>query len=314
MGFFDYFKPKWKISNAIGLRMFVVLFLSILSILVVLLVIFFTPLFHIEIDELGAKCKAGNKVACAKLADIAQNIKDSDSRERAVRILTDQTVLVHIAMNLKEEDWIRSVALKNPNLTNQGVLTKIAKNDESGWVRNYAADKLNDKFLAQSVYTYIVKNYEYEDLRSSATSKLTDQMLLTDIAKNDKQSLVRVNAADRLADKLLAQTIYFEVAKNAKTAWNRRAAVQRLTDQTQLINFAENDKEWDVRLAAVENPHFTDQNLLCFIAKNNKSGLVRSIAAKKITDQKLLAYIAKNDIDDWVRVVASDRLQELRRK
>jgi hypothetical protein len=315
MGFLDFFKSKWKISNVIGLRIFFVLFFSFLSILLVILIVTWTPRsVYILIDELVAKCNAGDKDACGKLADIAKNDKADWMREYAVKKLANQVLLAEIGLNHREEDSVRAEAVKNPNLTDQEVLTEIAKNDEDEWVRKYAADKLEDKSLAQTVYAEIVKNYEYDDLRSSAASRLTDQILLADTARKDKSSLVRMTAADKLKDRNLAQSVYIDVAKNGKEKWARSEAVKRLADLLLLAEFAKNDKNRDVRLAAVENSHFIDQNLLGYIAKNDKDGWLRSRAAKKITDQTLLSDIAKNDKDSWVRRSAKDRLIELRRK
>ncbi len=315
MGFINYFNTRWKISNVIGFKIFVVLFISFLSIILVILLSTWTPRsVYILVDELVAKCNAGDKGACIKLADIAKNDKADWMREYAVKKLANQALLAEIALNHREEDSVRAEAVKNPNLTDQGVLTEIAKNDEEEWLKKHAADKLEDKSLAQNVYAEIVKNYKYEDLRSSAARRLTDQILLADTAKKDKNTLVRMTAADKLKDRNLAQLVYIDIAKNGKEEWERTAAVKRLSDLLLLAEFAKNDKIRDVRLAAVENPHFVDQNLLGYIAKNDIDGWLRSRAVKKITDQTLLFYIAKNDKDTWVRNTSEDRLKELKQK
>jgi len=76
----------------------------------------------------------------------------------------------------------------------------------------------------------------------------------------------------------------------------------------ELADIAKNDKEWSVRIAAVEK--LTDQKLIGDIAKNDESYSVRSEAVKKLTDQKLLADIAINDEDSSAREEAVYRLTD----
>ena len=59
-----------------------------------------------------------------------------------------------------------------------------------------------------------------------------------------------------------------------------------------MADIAKNDKDSDVRIAAIEN--LTDQNILSNFAKNDANSDVRVAAAKKITNQDLLFDIAKN--------------------
>ena len=114
-------------------------------------------------------------------------------------------------------------------------------------MRLAAADKLDDKALAQEVYAHVAKN-----TRRVAIEKLTDQTALTDVALNAKYGDVRLAAADRLDDKALAQTVYADIAQQDEDPDVRKAAVERLTDHALLTDIARNAVHTNVRFAAVD--------------------------------------------------------------
>ena len=83
--------------------------------------------------------------------------------------------------------------------------------------------------------------------------------------------------------------------------------VERTTDQTKLAKIALEDKDAEVRRAAVAK--LTDQALLAKIAVEAKDADVRSAAVAKLTDQALLAKIAAEDKDLNVCRAAMEKLR-----
>jgi glyceraldehyde-3-phosphate dehydrogenase/erythrose-4-phosphate dehydrogenase len=99
-----------------------------------------------------------------------------------------------------------------------------------------------------------------------------------------------------------------DFAKNDKNEDMRIAAVKKLTDQSVLADFAKNDKAYNVRIAVVSK--LTDQSLLADIAKNDENYNVRIAVVSKLTDQSLLADIAKNDKNSNVCEAAVNKLTD----
>lgn len=73
-----------------------------------------------------------------------------------------------------------------------------------------------------------------------------------------------------------------------------------------LVNFATNDRDWFVRVAAVER--VTDQAVLAEVAKTDEETSVRRSAIEKLTSQAVLGDIARTDKDEFSRKAAVKNL------
>jgi hypothetical protein len=91
-------------------------------------------------------------------------------------------------------------------------LADIAKNDEDGNVRLAAAEKLQEKSLAQTIFASIANYDKDAQARAMAVKKLSDKDLLENLANYAKDNAVR-EAATR---KLNGEDISAEVAENVK--------------------------------------------------------------------------------------------------
>ena len=224
-----------------------------------------------------------------KLADIAKENKgywidgNSNVRKAAIEKLTDLTILNHIAnshdykryvckwmvgdsglalrtktLDLRDVAHNRMLDLRKKlladvmNLTNQALLADIAQNAIYSDVCLAAADRLDDKALAQEVYADIAQNSADRDISKIATERLTATKALANVAKNSKHGEVRLMAADKQKEKALAEEVYAEVAKNGEEWDVRKAALERLTDQEKLEEIARNAAHNDTRLMAAD--------------------------------------------------------------
>jgi len=100
------------------------------------------------------------------------------------------------------------------------------------------------------------------------------------------------------------------IASNVKKVEKLARECQAGKDKSclKLAKIAKNDKNWKVRMAAVEK--LTDQAILADIAKNDKDDDVRMTAIGKLTNQAIIADIAKNDEDDDIRIAAVEKLTD----
>ena len=148
------------------------------------------------------------------LAGISQNAIYSDVRLTAADRLHDKTlaqeVYADIAQNSADRDMGKDAAKR---LTDPKALADVAKNAKHGEVRLMAADKQEDKTLAEEIYAEVAKNGETWDVRKAALERLTDQEKLEAIARNAAHNDIRLVAADRLGDKALAEDVYADIAK-----------------------------------------------------------------------------------------------------
>ncbi len=126
-------------------------------------------------------------------------------------------------------------------------------------------------------------------------------------------------------------------AVDSKSSFARLVAAGKLTDRALLAKIATEDKDWQVRQAAVKNKNFTDKALLAKIAGEDKEWFVRDAAAEKLaslsdilanigrtvvgsdspfemvaktTDQALLAKIAMENKTCAVRLAAVGKLTD----
>jgi len=149
------------------------------------------------------------------------------------------------------------------------VLTELVRREENdSWARFIAIEFLTD----QSVLTRIAKQDKDSSIREEATTKLTDQTALADIAILDGDSDVRLAASKKLTE----QAVLSRIATQDKDHRVRLAATELLTNQTVLTQVAQKDEDPTVRSVAVMK--LMDQKLLEKIIKNEKDEKVLGTA------------------------------------
>jgi len=255
----------------------------------------------------------------AMLAEIAKNTgEDSEVRQDAIRKLANQSLILDLARNEKNE-YVRKAAVERlpaghplrqvvlateaevQSLADQTILADIAENAHDYDARKAAAEKLSDQ--DPRPLAKLAKN-ESEDvsIRLIAIKKLNDQTLLAEIVLSDTHNEVRVAAVKKLKDQSLLAKL--AMSDEGYEVWT--AALEQLADQPRLTDIAMNAQNLETRKQAADK--ITDQILLADIAKNADNPRIREKAVAKITDQILLADIFKKDADQWVQIRALRRL------
>lgn len=242
---------------------------------------------------------------------------------KAVRKITDQNQLAHIALN----GSVRVGEAAVEKLTNPDLLADVARNakkNKAGFEVGIAAVK---KLKDQTMLYNIAKSSElHSSVRRAASALLTNKKLmhdiaknaididecfftirnltdieaLTDIARNGKLNRIRASAAEQIGDDAFIQEIYSDIAINGDSSdpdlyYLLRSIVEKLTNQTALIHLARNSFT-EIRLSAAYRLALTDnviaQEAYEDIAKNKENKKhQRNLAISYMTDQKALKEI-----------------------
>lgn len=215
----------------------------------------------------------------------------------AVKGITDQAILAQVVIDAGDVNVRRAVVEK---LTDQATLAQVAVNDEALDIRKMAIDKLTD----QEQIGNVVVNAKDSPARYAAFKKLTDQKVLGSVIAESEDSYVRYLAIQKLTD----QPLLLHIVENGKTWKERRQALAKRANHSEtevlalnalddnvrathvenvsspfiLLYIAYGDGNADVRLAAVTNEHFTDQDALVDISRNDESESVREAAIKRV--------------------------------
>jgi hypothetical protein len=201
------------------------------------------PALAANLEKLGRECREGKQKACEELAKIATQDKNSNARESAARLLTDQTLLVRIAQQDRDLG-VRRAAVSKLNGTSALELLKTlsAEGSDDGIVAGEALDAIQDP----SLQFQAALDCKSARLRLSAATRLADQALLSRLALESSDAAVRSESVRKLTGQQAIET----VARSGKDPATRVAALWKLTDSTALESIAKNDTDETVRNAA----------------------------------------------------------------
>jgi len=245
------------------------------------------------------------------LADIAQTAKRTEIRlEAATRLLGTQheekvqAIFAEIAKNADADLEIRLGAIKL--LTIPSELALVVIHDNNGDVWQAAIGRLDDQPELENIANNAKKNTE---ARLTAAERLDDkkvaQAVFSDIAKNRKAlSDHRVKAIVQLLGD--QQAIFVSLAKT-DTDKDVLDAVFKKLDDPSLIDVAHNAEEWETRLTATKK--LKDQKDIAQAAKD-KNPTVRKEAVGRLENPKELAHVAKTDSDSGIRELALQNLRD----
>jgi len=218
---------------------------------------------------------------------------DSDDgvRFEATRRLDDEDVLTDIAVNDPKAS-IRSAAVNNPHLYNERILIKAALNDVVDYVRQGAIHKITNEI----VLSRIARQDESKVVRLDAKNRLKEinprsVYLIEDPLFAGDNDLIKVakdaiNLHSRIAaiKEIKDSSVLKDFALNDSKWRVRQAAAQNtcLVESQILASLALNDSSPRVRKAAFLNPNFNDTNALEKISLNDTNESNRYFALKKL--------------------------------
>lgn len=280
------------------------------------------------LDESVLLMAINRGVSQSLLVEIAKNTNDSKVRTSAMFNINDQTILLDLVLDEKNELSVRREAmykLKQP----EECLLKIALNDNDNFIATSATAKIKD----QTKLALIGKFGKDKLTRQFAIERLTDCFDLLEIVKEEKDEKVRYIAFRKLrqdldkvkeAHPVYAQSIIKTIAKDEKIGQYYpyyRLEMLRLTskeDDETFLYFLQDQKDIKLRNLAIE--HFSLYHskahkecltrLLMEIAKNDSSPTIRKRIVEQIPmeNQSFLTSIAENDGDARVRLMAAVKI------
>ena len=251
------------------------------------------------------RCEAAEKLTDKALAqktfaDVVKYAPNTHACNRAVRNLTDQTILAEVANCSSDYDILIDVAKKLTdhalaqkifidsamnapqalqrclaiyNLTDPVGIADVAKREEKeADVQKAILTMITSQDFPQETYADIAKHSPQSHIRSRAFAKLTDPALIAEVAKKEVHYDVRPAVIEVLKRGLFSQELYADIAANAAYFEISMAAVNQLTDQT----------------------------ILADLAKNHNDSVVRSCAVHRLTVPALIAEVAKKETDNFV--------------
>ena len=145
--------------------------------------------------------------------DILTNRSKSDGKERALKRLSDQTLLAEAAKILADPKVRLKIAEKlTDEKSAQPIFLNVAQSGADGYTRLRAADRLHDSEAAQSVYISVAGNDQNFLCRINAIQKIADQKVLFELVKNDSELKVQEAAVEKITD----QTLLLELLRDVK--------------------------------------------------------------------------------------------------
>jgi hypothetical protein len=201
-------------------------------------------------DLFRPKWKHSNfKVRCAAieqisdqtmLINIARNDKDENVRKAAVNKINDQAVLAEITRS--DTPFVGHAAFER--IHNQVILNEIAVNAKiKGYVREWAIETIND----QTLLSRIAATDSDSSIRCMAVSKIEEEVVLLEIVKSDTDEKVREEAIKKVSD----EAFLLETIKTDKSKAVRSAAVRRIDNADLLRKIAGDAKDIDMRATAL---------------------------------------------------------------
>ncbi|MDR0593520.1 MAG: hypothetical protein LBG60_09780 [Bifidobacteriaceae bacterium] len=222
--------------------------------------------------------------------------KDRGKREAAVAKLTDQRLLVELALNGQFWD-VRAAAARK--VVDPAALAHIIQNDPDSDVRAAAFTNLGDA----NVLAGLAANARAE-VRKAAVDKLTDQRILVDLALRSEFLDVRWDAVYKVKE----PTAMAHIIENTSVPAIRDAVFDRLSDLDVLLGLATSANA-EVRHGAVRS--LKDQEVRADLALTSEFPDVREVAAGVVYEPALRARIIENTSEPAVRDAAFDGLRDL---
>ncbi len=276
-----------------------------------------------DVDQLAAKCAAGNRKACEKLNQWALAHTNYTIHCQAIRRATDPSVLAAVALK-DESREARRIAVER--ITDQSVLAKVALEDRMELVRRAAVERLSEPAALVRVaiedddeatqllavarlddpegLIQVVREAKTWNIRNAAIVRITDPVAMARLALDAPNPEIREAAVERIND----PAVLARIALGDQQPDVRRAAVGRIDDPAVLVRVAAEDAAWDVRRAAVGR--IDDQLVLNRMAAEDPNWNVRKAAAGKLIDPSVLARVATQDPEPSVREAAVRRLDD----
>ena len=213
------------------------------------------------------------------LANIAQKSSDHFLRKNAVKRIKDPDVLLDLAYNCDDFDTVER-ACANPNLSDESILKDIYYDGNFPAMLGVLR---NPNFKDESILLEVVRALEAN--KSHETYHLAVAAIENPNFPSEEILIKYATGSFRSGDLDVADDLIAEVA----------ASHQNLKDQSVLAEVAKHAPNYEIRVAACENPNLVDDKLLYDIMEANYRNeyyafewVVRRVCFKKMKDKSLV--------------------------
>ena len=196
---------------------------------------------------------------------IAESGRDVEIRKLAISKITDEKVLSDFALN-DSNVFIRREAILNPNLSDFDILSEVIRNDDDGFNRHWACEKINDNdYLVKLIFN---KSFYHR---------------LDDLSLNSN---------------LNCEEYFKEIYENSDDEYSRLVAAYLIQDEIYLANIVLNDSDDKIRLHAIKNKHFSNQEILKGLILSEDNRDIVFCVVSKIRDEDVLIEYIRTNLDD----------------
>ncbi len=224
-------------------------------------------------------------------------------RAKAVSEISDQKELFGIVMNDPSE-MVKMAALYN--ITDPGLLAKIAKSTMSEAVAGYIIDRMEDR---ETLF----------DVARSAVLPAAKIRAIEHLIKSDPERLVELACME--GNNLVIQQIINAVKDQASLEKIIREAASSQAKITALYSLDNPDQEFmhgivraekDIAVCEAAVLRIYDTRILTGIILDDFHSVVKTAAVEQISDKKLLAELAGKELPETVRKAIERRLKDIR--
>lgn len=217
--------------------------------------------------------------------------KDIEVRKRAVKDLTDESILSDIVNDDNEDYYVRAYALKN--IQNENLLKNIVTNIggyHGKFLKRLAFINIHDDLWLKEYFNQI----EYDNLTQVALIRsIQDNSILQDFVFNSRPFINKKNVPFDVHINLTAlenitdESILLNIVNNHFSIFIREKALLKIKDQKTLKIFAQDDSNRRLKIAAIRNPYLNDIDFLEAIKENEEDEEISKIIENRCNKQNL---------------------------
>lgn len=216
--------------------------------------------------------------------------KDVEVRKRAVKNLTDESILADIVNNDNEDYYVRAYALKNIKNENtlKDIVTKL-RGYHGKFLKRLAFINIHDDLWLKEYFNQI----EYDNITQAYLIRsIHDNSILQDFVFNSRPFLkyklpfdvhINLTALENITD----DSVLLNVVENHFSMYLREKALLKIKDQKILKRFAQDNSEKRLKIAAIRNPFLKDTDFLEETLENEDDELIRKIIENRCNNEKL---------------------------
>jgi len=247
-----------------------------------------------------------------ELFEIVMNTKYKDERREAIGKITDEEMLIDIALNSKNIAT-KKFAIENENFKNEKMLLQIALNDNSDIILNACIRKIkNSEYLIKIMRKIRPYSFSNEGSLMPCLEKFdySKKVLVKELFHLN----ITTNEFGYILSKIDDYDYFDEEIGIKLERFVSKFLIDDITNEKWLHIIACYYPDEFVKKDAMRNPNLKNEDLVMDVIKhiqNHKYTGIRYDLCKKITNIDYLIEMAKNDPVKEIRKYAEDKILDI---